>query len=746
MILQGQALTFGPIAFGAPAVLYGALAVAGPVLIHLMLRTQAKRVPLPTVRFVIKTQRQTRSAHRLKHLLLLLLRMLAIALLVGALAQPTLTTAAQSPGDRGPVEAILCLDDSASMAYRSQDQTAFERARRMAADLLRERRWLASGSRVAVLTGSLPSAAARTSLDLDYARQQVERFAVADHGRGLSRMLQQAHQLLEQAVLDAREVYVFTDLTQQAWRDIPPGTFGEREDVRVWVVDVGTKAPRNTALADPCVPDRPVPAGEAGSIRIGLESTHRTARQTLELLIEGKVRWRSGTIALSEGQRIEQVIPLEGLRPGLHQGRLRLLPNDALDADNERYISVHVGRGPAVALIAPDASPVGVVLEAMIAPRDLPESDRPYRLVRFDTARLPAQEAWDRYAAVVVADAPGLSKGLADSLGRFAQLGGHLLIVPGPSMTPADYAAARDLLPAVPVEIAEPAEPLHILPEAEGHPMLAPFGADSDLSLSEPALRQVVRFGPRSEQARVLATLDDGGPAILTRPVGRGATTVLAFAPVRSWGDLVVDAGPMLVLLHAFIEQGASRLCRAHHLPAGQPRRLPLPASPLPIASGGAWGADPPGGVASSGAGMVIRSAMHRVSHRAALTADGDALLAPADRNGNYVVAAQAQDDARYVAYSVNTPSAESDLRRLEGEAVRLRFGPDACRVVLDVAEITDQGGARSAERSLAGWFALLVLAAMLAEGLLSNRFHRRPAEEAVQTEVIGAEPAGRGS
>ena len=68
--------------------LAGALLAGVPVAIHLLLRQEPKRVPFPAVRFLKLAQKTSQRKLRLRHILLLLLRVLVIALFCVALFQP----------------------------------------------------------------------------------------------------------------------------------------------------------------------------------------------------------------------------------------------------------------------------------------------------------------------------------------------------------------------------------------------------------------------------------------------------------------------------------------------------------------------------------------------------------------------------------------------------------------------------------------------------------------------------------
>jgi hypothetical protein len=73
-----------------PAALAGLVLLAGPVLVHLLLRHRAVRVPFPSLRFVRPSRTSAVRVRLLSDLALLLLRLAIVALAVAALAQPLL--------------------------------------------------------------------------------------------------------------------------------------------------------------------------------------------------------------------------------------------------------------------------------------------------------------------------------------------------------------------------------------------------------------------------------------------------------------------------------------------------------------------------------------------------------------------------------------------------------------------------------------------------------------------------------
>lgn len=76
-----------------PALLFGLAFIAIPVVLHFMLRSKPKRFIFPAMRFIQERKTQNIQRMRLRHFWLLLLRISVIALLVFAVARPSLPAA-----------------------------------------------------------------------------------------------------------------------------------------------------------------------------------------------------------------------------------------------------------------------------------------------------------------------------------------------------------------------------------------------------------------------------------------------------------------------------------------------------------------------------------------------------------------------------------------------------------------------------------------------------------------------------
>jgi hypothetical protein len=119
-----------------PQFLYGFLAIAIPVAIHLFNLKRYKTVYFSNNQFLKSVQQKTQSTSRLKHLLTLLARILFIVFLVLAFAQPYFPGEGKS--ESADKTLSLYLDNSLSMSFSSPEGQAFQRGKQKAFSILEQ--------------------------------------------------------------------------------------------------------------------------------------------------------------------------------------------------------------------------------------------------------------------------------------------------------------------------------------------------------------------------------------------------------------------------------------------------------------------------------------------------------------------------------------------------------------------------------------------------------------------------------
>jgi hypothetical protein len=121
--------------FVNPFFLFGLLAVAIPVIIHLFNFRRFKKVYFTNVRFIEELQQQTQKQSRLKHLIVLFLRILAVICLVLSFAQPFVPLTNNNINFEARSAVSVYLDNSFSMEARSSKGMLLEDAKNKAIEI-----------------------------------------------------------------------------------------------------------------------------------------------------------------------------------------------------------------------------------------------------------------------------------------------------------------------------------------------------------------------------------------------------------------------------------------------------------------------------------------------------------------------------------------------------------------------------------------------------------------------------------
>jgi hypothetical protein len=212
--------------------LWGLLAVGLPILIHLINLLRQRRVQWAAMEFLLESQRKHRTWILLKQLLLLLLRMAALACVVLMLAQPLLRNEWSQVFGDGDTHHIVLVDDSFSMSDRGAGKSAFEHAGSVLARLATEAQRQSSNQRMTVLRFShatpeaggahpdLTSQPLTTDVVTELERS-IAQWQVSHTDAGPETALSTVNTLSQADSADRRVVYVLSDFRTRQWADNP---------------------------------------------------------------------------------------------------------------------------------------------------------------------------------------------------------------------------------------------------------------------------------------------------------------------------------------------------------------------------------------------------------------------------------------------------------------------------------------------------------------------------------------------
>ncbi len=708
--------------FLSPGMLLFAATAAVPVVLHLIMRQTPQRVVFPAVRFIRRRSDANRRRMKLRHLLLLLLRVAALVLLAVALARPSLRSGSLGLRTEAPVSAVMLVDTSLRMEYLHQSRTRVQQAQETALWLLEQ---LPRNSEVAVLDGT--PGGGGFQVDLPAAAKRLRALKPSAVAVPLAERVAEALSLLEKGEHPYRELYVFTDLARWSWPRQAQGRLQAARaavsGLQIYLIDVSAPQAENTSLQVVQLSRSTV--AENTPVEVQVELVQEGSREVNKV-----VHLRLADVTGKEVQAMQQTVtvPGQGSQPirfvlgalpeGVYQGRLRLVGQDALPADDQRYFTLRVHRAWPVLIAAPEpAQQRAVYFREAIAPEQFRLEKRArYQTQVISLDELSGQEL-SRYRVVVLLDPFPLSDKLWNRLAGYVEQGGRLVVFLGRHARPQqamNTPAALRVLPGALLEAGRaPDGSVFLAPRDYQHPALRLLQPLRDqLAWDAFPVYRYWLLDSLAQDAQPVIAYSNGEPALLERRLGQGVVMVMT-TPVsdppgrRTWNTLAtgLEPVPFFLLVNGIMD----------HLSMGQEERLNWTISP-----GLAVTVRLPRQEPVRAYRLTYPSGLQEI-RRARGTA-GQVVVSALEEVGNYQVRA-GSNPPMDTGFSVNLAPEVTQLRRVEPETLQALLG-EQFHLVRTREELRRQVRLQQVGRELYAPLVLLLVLILVGEWLLSNLFY----------------------
>jgi hypothetical protein len=581
-----------------PLMLFGAGAIAVPIIIHLLNRRRFQRVVWAAMRFVKVSTEKNQRRMLVEDMILLAIRCLMLALLALAVARPAMRSTTHNVFGQSKVTAVIVLDNSASMGVSDGVQTRFDKARKVAEQAVDA---LPSGSAAAVILASdvAKEVIKEPTHDLNLARKAVREAPLSDRATDLFPSIEKALETLKGRSAIRKEIYVITDGQLAGWRQLgdiqktlktAKEQTGEQQ-VSAHLVLVSDSEERNLGVSGLVLSS-------------GLAPLNRPLRFEAQVANYGKQEAKDIKVSLLvDGASADEVtlpsIPPGGTRSVPLNTRLKTegwhnitarIPADRFPGDDTRTLAVRAIREIRVLMV--DGEPGSEPRESetfflghALVPVSAEEAEQYY--VKTSTIA-PADMGgtrFDDFDAVVLANVPDFSADTATALENFVKRGGGLLIFPGAKINTTSYnqqlASVRKLLPATFGEprgdAAQDEKFLTFQTKGYDHPIVALWNDNAAGTLASarffrtfelnllaaPAAGAGEKAAKRESEKGAAATntlaslaapkailrFSDGSIAVAERALGLGRVVMFASTADTAWNDLAVRPA-FVPLLH----------------------------------------------------------------------------------------------------------------------------------------------------------------------------------------------------
>lgn len=547
--------------FAHPLLLWGCLGAAIPLLVHLFDRRRPRPHPFGAIAFVLKSQKRTASRLRLRRLLLYALRTLILLAVPIALARPELAHEGAVSAGLGPMATVIVLDTSLSMRWRDTRglsvQTLFERAKSEAKSASRD--LMAEEPATAMLCGAAPLPPAPLSFDRGRMIQLIDDASASYEAADTGRCLELAARALEDSPLPGKRIVLVSDFTVTSLRTegaVPTvaGLKGERIRPEVVLRDAaaGLDALPNRALLDVKVEPAPQVDPKAFQLTFTARNFSDEAMKDVELQlkVDGRVVSKGffDLPARGTGQKV-LTHRFEGSGVAVVEG---VLAPDALSEDDTRTVVLPVPRELNALVVNGAPSPQKFRDEAFFTEAALQATGSPVHAVVRDTDAA-FREDFAPYDVIFLLNVEAPRADVAQRLKAFVEGGHGLFISMGDRVEPEAWnAAMATLLPrrlklyktaVEPGSTDVGARSARLTQVAQEHPVLLPFSGRAREGLMSARFSRYMLLEPASggaEGGQVLATLDDGAPAMVAARRGKGQVLLFTSTVDRDWSDFSI--------------------------------------------------------------------------------------------------------------------------------------------------------------------------------------------------------------
>jgi hypothetical protein len=705
-----------PMSFLTPLFLLGGLAIALPIIFHLVRRSSREKMEFSSLMFLKPTPPRMTRRNRLEHILLLLLRCLAICLLAFGFARPFLQKPmAAAPQTAAASRLVLVVDTSASMRREGLWPAALAKAEAVlkSASPADQVAILTFDDRVRSLLSFEQWAAAGISERTAQALQRLSATRPTWHGTHLGNALIAAAELLEDAESAKRDglpvgpkrIVLLSDAQEGSRLDGLQGYEWPR-GVQAVIEPLKARRPTNAGLQWVMDADDSAPAASDVVARLRVSNSSDAQSEQFQILWDGVPQAATLDAYVPPGQ--SRIVPAPKLPTNAVADRIRLNGDDEA-FDNVVYLTQPAAEEINVLFLGdePDHDPAG----------SLYYLKRAFQDTRRQTVRISSLKgAEPRSAAsfgtnrLLIVASPLPDNRMAE-VRQFARDGGTVLCVLN------DTILARTLgqLAGVPEVTASEAVVANyaMLGQLQfEHPLLAPFSDPrfSDFTKIRFWKHRKLPLEPLPD-ARVIARFDDHDPAIVEIPAGRGRLIVFTFSwrPVDSQFAL---SSKFVPLLYSILEQAGGLKAQLAQYRVGDPVELSAIVSK------------------SNGANVTVR----KPDGSSVTLPAGETRFTQTDEPGLYEVLAPPAS----VRFAVNLDSAESRTAPLAvDELERLGLPMQPHEIALSKQVELRQGMHNTeleSRQKLWRWLIVAALVILMVETLLAGWITRRTAARAEAT------------
>lgn len=400
--------------FVNPLYLIGLLAIAIPVIIHLFNFRRFKKVYFTNVRFLEELEVQTRKQSRLRNLLILLMRILAIALLVFAFAQPYIPFSENSQKLASKNVVSVFIDNSFSMEAAGTNGSLLDEAKKRGREVAAAYK---SSDMFQLLSCDFEGRQQRL-VTKDEFLKALDELKISPDVRTMTEIINRQSDMLRSASMGKKTAFIISDFQKSAYENMPAG---QQYDFTTYLIPLKAETPGNVYI-DSCWFSEPTQQPGKVSVlsaRVWNKSSNDLEKIPLKLMVNGQQKSVTALDIKADGSIIAE-LPFASYETGPQNGLLQVTDYPVV-YDDKFYFSFDVL--PAISVLTVNGKGPNRFLDALFTGDSS---------VKFENANEKAidYQRLHTFDLIILNEITDFSSGFTQELKRFAGDGGTLLMLP----------------------------------------------------------------------------------------------------------------------------------------------------------------------------------------------------------------------------------------------------------------------------------------------------------------------------
>lgn len=522
-----------------PTFLFALFASAIPILIHLFNLKRLKTVEFSSIKFLKELQRSRIRSLKIKQIILLLIRVLAIVFLVLAFSRPVIKGYLFNPMIAGHARSsvVVILDNTLSMASTDEKGRFINQAKSVAQSILDI---LTEADEFALIRLSdIPNITTDGFIhNISFMRKLIDETEFAYLHKKLYDALAISSELIEKAKNLNREIYLISDLQKSEFA-LSADTINRRlkfaPDVRIFLIDIGEFKEQNFSVDKVEIKNKIIFPGRTLSLEAVVSNHGKSSisNYVVSVFLNGR-RVAQKSINLKDGssQTVDFNILTEELS-GFVDGFVEI-EDDNFNFDNRRYFSFFIPKEIKI-LLSGDENDIKFLKLALSTIQEI------YKGSFFKISQVSPQSlSWvdfSNFDIVFIVKPVQIDRATSGRLKNFVLNGGAVVLFVGGNSN---------------LEVLnQNFNSIFNLPEFEGiarqkmlfskidinHPIFENVFTETPKKFDSPEIREYVKFRANYGFTSIIE-LADGSPFLIEKSEGNGKILVFTTEPTDRVSDL----------------------------------------------------------------------------------------------------------------------------------------------------------------------------------------------------------------